>query len=84
MMSEERDKLHSVESAAQFLGGISPWTIRMWLHLGKLRRIKVGRRTFVYESDLTALIQPQEVDPASSSARQKGADPRSPPPTRRT
>lgn len=30
MMSEERDKLHSVESAARFLGGISPGTIRMW------------------------------------------------------
>jgi len=69
-------KLHSVESAAQFLGGISPSTIRAWLSSGKLRRVKVGRRTFVYESDLAALIEPEnreEIVPANSSVRQNGA-----------
>jgi len=56
------DKLHSVESAAQFLGGISPSTIRAWLTSKRLRRVKIGRRTFVYESELTALIKPEQKD----------------------
>ena len=76
MREEERDKLHSVESAARFLGGISPWTIRMWLHLGKLRRVKIGRRTFVYESELSALIKPEhkeEIVPAAVSSPATGA-----------
>ena len=56
------DKLHSVESAAQFLGGISPSTIRAWLTSKRLQRVKIGRRTFVYESELTALIKPEHKD----------------------
>ena len=83
-MSEDRDKLHSVESAARFLGGISPWTIRMWLHLGKLRRVKIGRRTFVYESDLAALIKPEnkeEFVPADVSRPATGGGNPTPAPT---
>ena len=51
------DKLHSVESAAEFLGGISPWTIRQYLTRGKLTRVKVGARTMIRESDLLKLIR---------------------------
>ena len=52
-------KLHSIESAAEFLGGLSPWTIRRWLTDGKLPRVKVGSRTMVLESDLIAMAQPE-------------------------
>jgi hypothetical protein len=55
--------LHSVESAAEFLGGISPASIRNWLWKGRLTRIKVGRRTMVRESELLALIKPEQKGP---------------------
>ena len=41
------DKLHSVESASEFLGGVSPSTIRAWLTQGRLRRVKVGKLMLV-------------------------------------
>ena len=51
------DRLLSVESAAEFLGGISPSTIRAWLTEGRLTRVKVGRLTRVYESELRGMIR---------------------------
>lgn len=54
------DQLHSIESAGRFLGGISPSTIRVWLWRGRLTRIKIGRRTMVRESELRALIKPEQ------------------------
>jgi hypothetical protein len=56
----QADQLHSIESAGRFLGGISPSTIRVWLWRGKLTRIKIGRRTMVRESELLALIKPEQ------------------------
>jgi excisionase family DNA binding protein len=52
-------KLHSIESAAEFLGGLSTWTIRRWLTDGKLTRVKVGSRTMVYEEELIAMAKPE-------------------------
>jgi hypothetical protein len=60
-------KLHSIESAAEFLGGLSPWTIRRWLSDGRLVRIKVGARTMVREGDLIAMAKPET--PAQAAAR---------------
>lgn len=60
-------KLHSIESAAVFLGGLSPWTIRRWLSDGKLTRVKVGSRTMVREAELIAMAQPET--PAQAAAR---------------
>lgn len=57
---QEADKLHSVESAAEFLGGISPSTIRAMFTQGRLHRIKIGRRTMVRESELLTLIHDEE------------------------
>jgi excisionase family DNA binding protein len=57
------DPLHSVESAAEFLGFVSPSTIRSWLTQGRLTRIKVGRLTRVRESELLALIKPERKEP---------------------
>jgi excisionase family DNA binding protein len=54
------DRLHSVESAAEFLGFVSPSTIRSWLTQGRLTRIKVGRLTRVRETELLALIKPEQ------------------------
>jgi excisionase family DNA binding protein len=58
-MEDRRDRLHSVESAAEFLGGVAVSTLRGWLTQGKLTRVKVGRLTRVREHELVALIKPQ-------------------------
>jgi len=63
MKSSGRDRLHSVESAAEFLGGVSPSTIRSWLTQGRLHRVKIGRLTRVHESELLALIKPEQKGP---------------------
>jgi hypothetical protein len=60
-------KLHSIESAAEFLGGLSPWTIRRWLSDGRLQRVKVGSRTMVTEQSLISMAQPET--PAQAAAR---------------
>lgn len=52
----DADRLYSVEGAAEFLGGLSKYTIHAWLSSGKLRRTKVGARTMIRESDLQAFI----------------------------
>jgi excisionase family DNA binding protein len=51
------DKLYSVEAAAEWLGGVSTWTVRSWLSQGRLRRVKVGRRTMIRQSQLETLIK---------------------------
>jgi excisionase family DNA binding protein len=55
-MPQKPDRLYSVEDAAEFLGGLSKYTIHAWLSSGKLRRTKVGSRTMLRESDLQAFI----------------------------
>jgi len=56
---QKRGRLHSVESAAEFLGGVGESTVRGWLREGKLSRVKVGRLTRVWEHELLALIRTQ-------------------------
>jgi excisionase family DNA binding protein len=50
------DALVSVEEAARLLGGISKWTVHAWLSQGRLRRVKVGSRTMIRESELQEVI----------------------------
>lgn len=58
--SKVADRLHSVKSASDFLGGVAESTLRVWLWRGKLTRIKVGRRTMLRESELLTLIKPEQ------------------------
>ncbi len=55
-MAQINDRLHSIESASKFLGGISAHTIRGWLRQGRLTRVKVGRRTMLSERELKRFI----------------------------
>ena len=55
------DRLHSAESAAELLG-VRPSTIRWWWTIGRLRRVKIGRLSRVRESELLAMITPEERD----------------------
>ncbi len=61
------DKLYSVSDAAEYLGGISPWTIHTWLAKGKLQRTKVGSRTMIRESELQKVIQDGGKSPQPAS-----------------
>lgn len=53
----EVGKLYSVPEAAKLLGGISKWTVHAWLSQGRLRRVKVGSRTMIRESELIKVIE---------------------------
>jgi len=60
------DALVSVEEAARLLGGISKWTVHAWLSQGRLRRVKVGSRTMIRESELQKVIHDGGKSPAPS------------------
>lgn len=51
------EKIYSVKSAAEQLGGISRWTVYAWLSDGRLRGVKLGRRIMIMESELERLIK---------------------------
>jgi excisionase family DNA binding protein len=68
-MSE--DRLFSVRGAATYLGGLSPYTISAWLSQGKLRRVKVGSRTMLRQSDLDKLIAAGDGGKSAGRPRQK-------------
>jgi excisionase family DNA binding protein len=57
MRTSKGDRLHNADSAAELLD-VRPSTIRCWWSTGKLPRIKIGRLSRVYESDLLALLEP--------------------------
>jgi hypothetical protein len=67
------DKLHSIESGAEFLGGISPWTIRAWLSQGRLSRVKIGARPMVRESELLQMIRVETKAEAAARNSKKTA-----------
>lgn len=56
---QDEDRLHSVKSAAAFLGGVAESTIRVWLWQGRLTRIKIGRLVRIRESELLKMINPE-------------------------
>ncbi len=52
---QRADRLLDAESAAELLG-VRASTIRGWWSIGKLHRVKIGRLTRVWESEILALI----------------------------
>jgi excisionase family DNA binding protein len=60
MELQTRERLHTVKSAATFLGGVSVSTVRKWAQQGKLTRVRVGGRLVrIRESELVSLIKPE-------------------------
>ena len=57
------DRLLDAESAAELLG-VRPSTIRWFWTIAKLRRVKIGRLSRVWESDVRALIPHEETGQA--------------------
>jgi excisionase family DNA binding protein len=50
------ERLFSVQDTAEILGGISKWTIYAWIKQGRLRRVKLGSRTMVTQSEINRII----------------------------
>jgi excisionase family DNA binding protein len=51
------ETLFSVKQAAKALGEISPWTVYAWISQGRLRKVKIGSRTMIAESELRRFIE---------------------------
>jgi hypothetical protein len=74
------DILRSIPETAKRLGGISPWTVRAWLHQRRMRKTKVGKRTMVAESEIIRFLEscceetdarPEQSTPSSNSRPQR-------------
>jgi excisionase family DNA binding protein len=55
-MSPTTPLLYDVDGAAEALN-VSRYTIRAWLAQGKLRRVKIGSRTFVDPAELRQFVE---------------------------
>jgi excisionase family DNA binding protein len=51
------DRLFCLEEAAAYLGGISVHTVKKMLARHQLRRTKIGRRTFIRQSQLQRVMK---------------------------
>jgi excisionase family DNA binding protein len=49
------EPLVPIQKAAELLG-ISPWTVRKWLHGKKLRSVRIGRRVLLEQSELRRVV----------------------------
>jgi excisionase family DNA binding protein len=71
------ERLFSIEEAAKWLGGVSPWTIRSWIATGRLQKTKVGRRTMISEGELEEFVRssnaPTETGRRNTSASRRNS-----------
>lgn len=58
---ESANDFLTVDEAAHLVG-LSHWTIRRWLELGKLTRYKAASRVMVSRPELLALLEPKKVE----------------------
>ncbi len=61
-------QLHDVNSAARLLS-ISPWTVRSYIHDGKLKPVRIGRRVLLSEDELERLIARGQEQPHTDTIR---------------
>jgi excisionase family DNA binding protein len=54
---QEIEQMYSVKAAAKKLGGVSPWSVYAWTSQGRLRKVKIGSRTMIAESELKRFIE---------------------------
>ncbi len=62
--------LLSVEAAARLLG-ISPWTVRKYVAVGRINPTRIGRRVLIAETELAKFVQscqPTELRERESAA----------------
>jgi excisionase family DNA binding protein len=54
-MRTDMEALVPIHEAAELLG-ISPWTVRKYIHGQKLRTVRIGRRVLIEQSELRRII----------------------------
>ena len=69
------DPLYSIKEAALALGGISPWTVYAWTSKGKLRKVKIGSRTMIAESELRRFIKEGQIESENKVRSEKWKKP---------
>ena len=50
------EALVPIQKAAELLG-ISPWTVRKYIHGNKLRTVRIGRRVLIEQSELRRIVE---------------------------
>lgn len=50
------ERLLSVQEASERLG-LSSWTIRRWIQLGKIRPVRLGSRVLLEQTELQRLVE---------------------------
>ena len=50
------EALVPIQKAAELLG-ISPWTVRKYIHWNKLRTVRIGRRVLIEQSEISRIVE---------------------------
>jgi excisionase family DNA binding protein len=61
MNTEHNRAFMTVDEAAQ-LAGVTHWTVRLWLHKGKLTRYKSGQHPLIRRTELNELLRPRKAE----------------------
>jgi excisionase family DNA binding protein len=63
-MNNAKTNLYSIEQAAEQLN-VSPFTLRAWVHQGRIPYVKLGSRVLFRQKDLESFIEQHLVSPIS-------------------
>ncbi len=60
------ENLLTVEDAAQVLG-ISPWTVRRYISVKRIRPVRIGRRVLLEQREVRRIIEEGRREPRNGS-----------------
>ena len=56
-IAQNDDRLYSVRDAAEYLGGVSQYSVHAWMSQKRLVRTKVAARTMIRKSELDRFVR---------------------------
>lgn len=74
----------TVTQAGELLGGVSPATVRRYVHEGKLRASRPGNRLLIHRDSIDELLAATQVQPSPAALRAQPLRPSAPPRARVT
>lgn len=72
-VATQNDRFLTLGEAAELIRGASE-TVRYWIHVGKLRAYKPGRRVLVKETELRALVEGAAIDHRPRASRRSNGE----------